>query len=292
MRSHGLDLTRAQAETGGLLARLTSVLAFVAILATSCGDRLTIQSPQPVPSPTPKPTTLSLADLIRSGKLRAAFNQLNISCVQTNAIGETGLCVEIARGLARQMGTTLITSTYNNVADMMDAGRAGSWDIAFVTIDLNLPQPGMNATAPYLEIEQTYLVRGDSPYRSVADVDRPGVRVASFSPSVIEAFLKQNLRYATVVEVPSIAHGVQLIELGQAEVYAASRDELDDGGYRLAGGRVLSDSITSFRWGVVVASGRSDLFDYVTQFLDSAKKNGVIQAAIDTSKVSGARVAR
>ena len=273
-----------------MLARLTSALAIVAILATSCGDRLTIQSPQPVATLTPKPTTLSLAELIRTGKLRAAFNQLNISCVQTNARGETGLCVEIAHELATQMGIALITSTYNNGADLMDAGRAGGWDVAFVTLDLNLPQPGINATAPYLEIEQTYLVRGDSPYRSVADVDRPGVRVASFNPSVIQAFLKQNLRYATVVDVPSIAHGVQLIELGQADVYAASRDELDDGGYRLAGGRVLSDSITSFRWCVVVASGRTDLLAYVTQFLELARKNGVIQRAIDTYKVSGARV--
>jgi hypothetical protein len=80
--------------------------------------------------------------------LRTAFNQLNISCVQTNARGETGLCVEIARELATQMGTTLVTSTYNNGADMMDGGRAGSWDVAFVTLDVNLPQPGINATAP------------------------------------------------------------------------------------------------------------------------------------------------
>jgi hypothetical protein len=63
-------------------------------------------------------------------------------------------------------------------------------------------------------------------------------------------------------------------------------------GIALPVGRVLSDSITSLRWGVIVASGRSDLFAYVTQLLDSAKRNGVIQAPIDAYKVSGAHVAR
>ena len=253
---------------------------------------MTTSTPEPTASPTPRPTALSLTELVKRGKLRAAFNQLNITCVQTNARGETGLCVEIARELATQLHTTLVTSTYNNVTALMDAGRAGDWDVAFVTLDFNLPQPGINATAAYLELEQTYLVRGDSPYRSVADVDRPGVRIALFSPSAIEPFLKQNLSYATIVAVPSIAHGVTLIEHGEAEAYAASRDELDDGGWRLANGRVLPDSITRLRWGVVVASGRSDLFTYVTQFLENAKRSGFIQDAIETSKVSGARVVR
>ena len=286
-----LDPVGAARDTDYLLGRLARVIT-IAILAASCGDRLGVEPPSAAPTVTPLPTPVPLAELIKSGKLRAAFNQLNITCVQTNARGETGLCVEIARELATRLHTSLITSTYNNGAEMMDAGRAGKWDVAFVNLDFNLPQPGINSTAPYLEIEQTYLVPGESPYRSVADLDRPGVRIASFSPSALQTFLKQNLRYATVVDVPSIAHGVQLIEQHQAEAYAASRDELDDGGYRLAGGRVLSDSITSFQWGVVVASGRSDLFDYVTRFLESSKKNGFIQDAIETSKVSGAHVAR
>jgi hypothetical protein len=67
-----------------------------------------------------------------------------------------------------------------------DGGRAGAWDLG-------------------------------SAIRSVTDVDRPAVRVAFFSPSAIEGFLKQNLRHATVIETPSIAHGVRRIELGQAE---------------------------------------------------------------------------
>ena len=275
-----------------MLARLTGIVAILAILTTSCGDRLTIKTPSPTPTATPKPTALSLAELRKSGKLRAAFNRLNITCIQTNSRGETGLCVEVARELATQLHTTLVVSQYDTGGALMDAGRAGDWDVAFVNLDLNLPQPGINATAAYLELDQTYLVRGDSPYRSVADVDRPGVRIAAFSPSAIEGFLKQHLKYAIVVEVPRIAHGVQLIEQGQADAYAASRDELDDGGYRLAEGRVLDDSITRFRWGVVVASGRSDLLAYVAQFLDSVKKNGLIQDAIDTYKVAGARIAR
>jgi polar amino acid transport system substrate-binding protein len=269
-----------------------SIFTAIALMTVSCGDHLMTAPPSSTVTATPRPTPLSLAELSKSGRLRAAFNQLNITCVQTNARGDTGLCVEIANDLAVQLHTALVTSTYTSGATLMDAGRAGDWDLAFVTLDFNLPQPGISATPAYVDLEQTYLVRGDSPYQSVADIDRPGVRIALFSPSPIEAFLRQTLTYATVIAVPSIAHGVTLIEQGDADAYAASRDELDDGGWRLAGGRVLSDSITRFRWGVVMASGRSDLFTYVTKFLEDARRSGLIQDAIDTYKVSGARVAR
>ena len=70
------------------------------------------------------------------------------------------------------------------------------------------------------------------------------------------------------------------------------RRPLVAGGWRLADGRILDDSITSFRWGVAVASGRADLLAHVTQFLESAKRSGVVQKAIETYRVAGARVAR
>lgn len=248
-------------------------------------------SPAPA-TPTPRATTLTLPEVIRSGKLRVAFNRLNITCVQTSPGSVTGLCVDVARELAARMQVTLVDSQYDSGTRMMNAGRDGDWDLAFVNLDLNFPQPGLAATPPFLELDQTYLVRGDSPYRSVADVDTPGVRVATFSPSAIEGYLRQNLRFASVLDVASIAHGVRAIEDGEADVYAASRAELADGGWRLAGGRVLGDSITRFRWGIAVASGRTDLLDYVRRFLDDAKANGIIRSAIDRYKVAGARIAR
>lgn len=267
------------------------MLAVLAALNAACGDRLATVPTQPVATATARPTTLSLAELIRSGKIRVAFNRLNITCIQASPGGETGLCVDLAGELAKGMQVQLEIAQFDTGGRLADAGRAGDWDIAFLNLDLNFPQPGLTTTPAFLELDQTYLVRGNAPFRSTADVDSPGVRITTFTPSAIEGYLRQNLKFATVVDATSIAHGVRLIEEGQADVYAASRAELVDGGWRLSEGRILPDSITSFRWGVAVASGRTDLLTYVSGFLESAKRTGFIERTIQKYKIAGARVA-
>jgi len=289
--SSSLTVPRGVGQNPAVLARTASALALVAVLTASCGDRLTAVPSQAVATATARPTTLSLSELIRSGKIRVAFNRLNITCIQTVPYGEAGVCVDMARELATGMQVQLEISQFDTGGRLTDAGRAGDWDIAFVNLDLNFPQPGLAPTSPFLELDQTYLVRGNAPFHSTADVDSPGVRITTFTPSAIEVFLRRNLKFATVVDATSIAHGVRLIEEGQADVYAASRAELVDGGWRLADGRVLADSITSFRWAIAVADGRADLLTYVSQFLESAKRTGFIERTIQKYKVAGARVA-
>ena len=59
---------------------------------------------------------------------------------------------------------------YDSAGKMFEAVKAGAWDVAFLAID-----PGradeIDFTAPYVEIEGTYLVPAGTPYRVVGDVD-------------------------------------------------------------------------------------------------------------------------
>ena len=63
------------------------------------------------------------------------------------------------------------------VFDALIPARA-AWDIAFLAIE-PVRAAEIAFTGPYVLIEGTYLVRKDSPYTSVADLDRP----ARASPS-------------------------------------------------------------------------------------------------------------
>jgi polar amino acid transport system substrate-binding protein len=60
---------------------------------------------------------------------------------------------------------------------MADAVKTGVWDVAFLAAE---PQRAneITFTAAYAEIESTYLVPPGSPLRTIADVDREGVRIA------------------------------------------------------------------------------------------------------------------
>ena len=48
-------------------------------------------------------------------------------------------------------------------------------------------------TAPYCEIDSTYLVRGDSPIVTLADVDRPGVRIVTKEGAAYTLWLERNI---------------------------------------------------------------------------------------------------
>ena len=65
---------------------------------------------------------------------------------------------------------------FDSAGKMFDAVKAGAWDVAFLAVD-----PGradqIDFTAPYIEIEGTYLVPAGSPVRAIENVDRKGVRM-------------------------------------------------------------------------------------------------------------------
>jgi polar amino acid transport system substrate-binding protein len=120
------------------------------------------------------------ADLVPTGKLRAAINYGNfILATKDRTTGESrGVAVDLTQELSRRLGAPVEIVAYDSVAVMGDAAPTGVWDIAFLGSDPKR-EALMSFTAAYLEIEATYLVRGDSPLRTAAEVDRAGLKVAA-----------------------------------------------------------------------------------------------------------------
>jgi polar amino acid transport system substrate-binding protein len=67
-------------------------------------------------------------------------------------------------------------------------------------------------TAPYVIIEGTYMVRKDSPLKAIADVDRPGVRIAVDLKSAYDLYLTRTIKHATIVRA-AVGGGRAMIEL-------------------------------------------------------------------------------
>jgi ABC-type amino acid transport substrate-binding protein len=63
----------------------------------------------------------------------------------------------------------------------------------------------MDFTAPHLEVELGYLIPGGSSISTMADVDRPGIRVAIQEKGLADIFLSRTLKNAVVVRASSIA---------------------------------------------------------------------------------------
>ena len=100
-------------------------------------------------------------------------------------------------------------------------------DVAFLAVE-PARATEIDFTAPYVLIEATYMVRNDSPLKSVADVDRPGVRVAVGRGSAYDLYLTRTLKNATIVRA-STGGGRAMIDLFLAdklEAVAGVRQQL------------------------------------------------------------------
>jgi len=142
----------------------------------------------------------ALKDLAPTGKLRAAINLGNGVLAQKDEVtGQPkGITPELARELGKRLGVPVELITYEAAGKVFDAASKSEWDIGFVAIE-PVRATVIDFTAPYVIIEGTYMVRKDSPLKVIADVDRPGIRIAVGLKSAYDLYLTRTIKNATIV---------------------------------------------------------------------------------------------
>src|SRR5205809_7166323 len=117
--------------------------------------------------------------LAPTGKLRVGL-QLGSphNAIRDSVSGEMkGVAHDLGKELARRMGVPFEPVLYPSVGALLDSGKSGAWDVAFVGFS-PVRANEWDFTALHLEIEFGYLVPGGSSISTMADVDRPGIRIA------------------------------------------------------------------------------------------------------------------
>ena len=94
---------------------------------------------------------------------------------------------------------------------VFEGAKAGAWDIGFIAIE-PVRAAEIEFTPPYVIIEGTYMVRKDSPLKEVADVDKPGIRIAVGVGSAYDLYLTRTIKNATLVRAAA-GGGRAMIEL-------------------------------------------------------------------------------
>jgi len=180
------------------------------------------------------PTSELRQALAPTGKLRVGLNLRRSFLVkQDAATGEaTGMAVDLSRMLAERLNITIELVLYPDVGPLVAGARAGAWDIAFLGID-----PArfdvMEFTAPYIEVDNTYLVPVNSPIHTLADADRSDIRIGTGLESTTGLFLSRTIKRAQLVN----GNATELLSTGKADIYAASRNLLLTVQERLSGYR-------------------------------------------------------
>ncbi len=238
------------------------------------------------------PTPEARQALAPTGKLRVGL-QLGSphNVVRNSASGEMkGVAFDLGRELARRMGVPFEPVLYPSVGALLESGKSGAWDVAFVGFSPERAKE-WEFTALHLEIEFGYLVAGGSSISTMADVDRPGIRVAVQEKSQPDIFVSRTLKNAVVVRAPSLAGTLEMLKSGRADVIFSIKPSLFEVSNQLPGSRVLDDRPGVDPHAMAMPKGREPGVAYARKFIEDAKSEGLVKTAIERAGIRGAVVA-
>lgn len=195
-----------------------------------------------------------------------------------------GIAVDLAYELARHLGIDVELVTYDAAGRMADDAASGKWDAAFLAAD-PARAADISFTNPYLEIDATYLVAAASPFTSVTDVDRPGIRIAVSDKSAYDLALQRSISRAQLVRAPNVDASVDLFFAQHLDALAGLRPLLVDVSASRSGFRVLDGKFTSIRQAIGAARG-VDVAP-LEAFVEHAKRAGLVAALIARHHVHG-----
>jgi polar amino acid transport system substrate-binding protein len=210
-------------------------------------------------------TSVARSELAPTGTLRVALNMSNFLLTATDpATGEpSGIAADLGRELGQRLGVPVVLLPYPNPGELADAAPTGVWDVGFIGAE---PQRAhaIDFTAAYVEIEATYLVPPGSPLQTIADVDRPGIRIAAPARSAYELYLSRTLQHAQLVR-----------EQGAENAFA----------------RFVEGRFTAVQQAAGTPKGHPAGARYLCTFIEDIKATGLVARTIAKHNVRGLTVA-
>jgi len=231
--------------------------------------------------------------LAPTGKLRAAYLANNpAQAVKDPATGAPrGVAVDLARELARRVGADAVINGLPSPQAVIDAVEKGEADIGFVAYNPERAGP-VEFSQTYMLVQQSFLVRADSPIRSVKDIDRANQKIGAGKGDSIALYLARNLKNAQLVEVTEApADALQMVSAGKLDAFGANRQRLTDLTKAASGLRLLTDDLYGVEQTVIVPKGKPEALKSVNQFIDDVRKSGFLRSAIERSGIIGIAVA-
>ena len=232
------------------------------------------------------------SELAPSGTLRVGLNHQNFLLVTpgSSVSDPKGVAPDLARELAKRLGVPIEFSKYDTAGKLADGVKTGAWDVAFLGAE---PQRANEIafTAAYLEIPATYLVPAGSPIRAIADVDKPGVRIAVSDKSAYELWLSRNIKHATLMRTQGIDASYDLFVNERLEVLSGLRPRLLTDVQKLPGARILDGQFSAVQQAVGTPKAREAGAAFLRTFVEDVKASGVVAEAIKRNNSQGVSVA-
>jgi polar amino acid transport system substrate-binding protein len=228
--------------------------------------------------------SMAVKELIPTGKLRVGVVFAPAASpffVVKEANGEPrGVTVDLARELGRKLDVPVEFMVVPNSGLVTDATESGAIDVAFMPVDEER-RKRVDFGPAYFMIESTYLATGASGIKTVAEVDRPNVRVVGIANTTTIRAAGRSLKNTSISAVASVDEAMAMLQSGKADAFALSRDSLPPFVAQLPGSRIVEGGFQQTGIAIAVPKNRPNALAYVTAFMESAKTSGVVRRALD-----------
>lgn len=191
-----------------------------------------------------------------------------------------GIAVDLGTELAGKLGVPVEFVHYSHSGALTDAAGTGAWDVAFIPVD-DERRKKVDFGAAHIVLQSTYLVAPGSAINTLADADRPGVRVVGVENTATARAAARSLRNVTISLVKDAGQLFELLRSGQADAIAQSRESLMAMSAKLPGSRVLDGAYLNSFVAIAVPKNRPAALAYVSDFLEAAKAAGSVRRALD-----------
>ena len=233
------------------------------------------------------------AELAPTGALPVALIAVNpLFVTQNTPPGVTkGIAVDIANRLAGRLGVAMTPVLYPSIGALLESTRKGEWDITFLPVN---PERAalMNFTAPYMYTESTFLVPADSTAKGIADLDQSGRTIVAVGRSTQDAWLRANMRSATLVSASTPAAALQMLKERRVDAYGSNASALAEASLQIPGSRLLPGSFDDVPIALAVIKVRPSADAFASEFIGELKASGAIDEAIAREKLPGVRAAK
>lgn len=233
-----------------------------------------------------------VAELAPTGVLRAGINMSNFLLVTgKSASGDPqGVAPDMAAEIARRLDVPVAYVQFERPSKLADAAGTNTWDIGLIGAEPQRAEK-ITFTAAYCEIEATYLVPPGSAISSIADVDRPGVRITVRRGAAYDLWLERNIKRATVLRSDSADGPFNQFANEKLEAYAALRPQLLTDVEKLPGSKILPGNFMTVQQAIGTAKPNAAGAAFLGDFVAEAKKSGLVAQLIEKHHVKGLSVA-
>jgi polar amino acid transport system substrate-binding protein len=225
-------------------------------------------------------------EIAPSGRLRVAIAISPAGgafwCSKNAAGGYAGVPVDLGKAMAAELGVPVEYVVHQNSGQITDAAAKGSWDVTLLPKDSER-ETKMSFGPIYEVTDATYIVKAGSTVTNFQSLDRPGVKVAAVNNTTTMRGAMAHLKNAEVTGYQTYDEIFGLLQRGEIDAFALSRDQLNAMAKKIPGTRVLDETFKRTVTAVAVPLNHPLALAFATKFMMEATTDGELRRAYDNN---------